>query len=93
VFNLHGIITKRLAKIVQQAFQENASVALLGPRQVGKTTLAIGLLQKDSGVYIDPEDSAERLKMDISELARSINVSVTTANRYLDLMVDLHWLD
>jgi response regulator of citrate/malate metabolism len=50
-------------------------------------------LQKDSGVYIDPEDSAERLKMDISELARSINVSVTTANRYLDLMVDLHWLD
>jgi hypothetical protein len=53
VFNLHGIITKRLAKIVQQAFKKNASVALLDPRQVGKTTLAIGLLQKDSGVYID----------------------------------------
>jgi predicted AAA+ superfamily ATPase len=64
MLNLHGMIKRRLSKIVQQALQENASVALLGPRQVGKTTLAISLLQKDSGVYVDLEDAADRRKMD-----------------------------
>jgi hypothetical protein len=58
------MIKRRLEKIVQQALKENASVALLGPRQVGKTTLATGLLKKERGVYIDLEDSADRRKMD-----------------------------
>jgi predicted AAA+ superfamily ATPase len=58
------MIKRRLEKIVQQALKENASVALLGPRQVGKTTLAIGLLKKERGTYIDLEDSVDRRKMD-----------------------------
>ena len=58
------MIKRRLERILQQALKENASIALLGPRQVGKTTLAIDLLKKVRGAYIDLEDSVDRRKMD-----------------------------
>lgn len=43
---------------LQTGLRRNPVVALLGPRQCGKTTLAKALLRKDSGHYFDLEDPA-----------------------------------
>ncbi len=58
------MITRRLEEKIKVALQENASVALLGPRQVGKTTLALNVLSKDKTVYIDLENDLDKRKMD-----------------------------
>lgn len=57
------MITRRITKKIQEALQENASVALLGPRQVGKTTLALEILSKERMIYIDLENEQDRRKM------------------------------
>ena len=57
------MITRRLASTLKAALQENASVALLGPRQVGKTTLAIDLLSAEKALYIDLENELDRRKL------------------------------
>lgn len=57
------MITRRLASTLKAALQENASVALLGPRQVGKTTLAIDLLSAEEALYIDLESDLDRRKL------------------------------
>ena len=58
------MIKRRLEEKIRGALQENASVALLGPRQVGKTTLALNVLSIDKTVYIDLENDLDRRKMD-----------------------------
>ena len=54
---------KRLHAAIQTALARSPIVALVGPRQVGKTTLARGFVAADSGNYFDLEDpeSAARL--------------------------------
>ncbi|MBZ4210684.1 MAG: ATP-binding protein [Rhodoferax sp.] len=47
---------------VQQALQRAPAVVLLGPRQVGKTTLAFEVAQAD-GVYLDLESPEDRNKL------------------------------
>lgn len=47
---------------IQQALLSSPAVVLLGPRQVGKTTLAMGLAQPD-GVYFDLESPEDRSKL------------------------------
>ena len=47
---------------VQQALQRAPAVVLLGPRQVGKTTLAFEVAQPD-GVYLDLESPEDRNKL------------------------------
>jgi|694.fasta_scaffold146961_2 hypothetical protein len=47
---------------VQQALQRAPAVVLLGPRQVGKTTLAFEVAQPD-GVYLDLESPEDRSKL------------------------------
>ncbi len=58
------MIQRRLYHKIREALQENASVALLGPRQVGKTTLAIDLLSKDEMTYIDLENNLDKRKVE-----------------------------
>ena len=48
---------------VQQALARQASVALLGPRQVGKTTLALDIGASLNALYLDLETSADRNKL------------------------------
>lgn len=43
--------------------RHSPAVALLGPRQVGKTTLALALGQKRPSVYLDLEDDDDRAKL------------------------------
>ena len=58
----------RLAKTrVEAALRDEAAVALLGPRQVGKTTLALEIAQNRPSVYLDLERRGDREKLDDAE--------------------------
>ncbi|MFM7707183.1 MAG: ATP-binding protein [Gammaproteobacteria bacterium] len=54
--------TRRLQNILTAALAEVPAVVLLGPRQVGKTTLARRLLDARPAVYLDLESDADRTK-------------------------------
>ncbi|MEQ8488396.1 MAG: ATP-binding protein [Silicimonas sp.] len=45
---------------VQTALESQAAVVLLGPRQVGKTTLALDIASEQPSVYLDLERDADR---------------------------------
>ncbi|MQW97463.1 ATP-binding protein (plasmid) [Sinorhizobium fredii] len=46
----------------------NSAVALIGPRQVGKTTLALAIAERRPSVYLDLESDADRAKLSEPEL-------------------------
>ncbi|MCY3770180.1 MAG: ATP-binding protein [Gammaproteobacteria bacterium] len=48
---------------VEQALRRQAAVALIGPRQVGKTTLAHTIAETTDALYLDLEASANRDKL------------------------------
>ncbi len=53
------MITRFLQKTLQQTLLRQPTVVLLGPRQVGKTTLAYQVSEKQNSIYLDlesPED-------------------------------------
>ncbi len=52
-------ITEKL----EQTMQHTSVVALLGPRQVGKTTLALAVTENRSVVYLDLENPEDLLKL------------------------------
>jgi predicted AAA+ superfamily ATPase len=43
--------------------RHSPAVVLLGPRQVGKTTLALEVAERQPSVYLDLEDDADRAKL------------------------------
>ena len=51
-----------------QALSEAPAVALLGPRQVGKTTLALEIADTRPSIYLDLESEADRAKLAEPEL-------------------------
>jgi len=51
------MIPRRLISALTSALAEAPAVALLGPRQVGKTTLALELANTRPAVYLDLESS------------------------------------
>lgn len=57
------MIPRRALAAVESALQRQAAVALLGPRQVGKTTLALALADKTPSLYLDLESRADRAKL------------------------------
>ena len=56
---------------IQQLMRQFPALALLGPRQVGKTTLARGIASDLDGVYFDLERPSDRLRLNDPELALS----------------------
>lgn len=44
------MIARRMLPIVREALSDQAAVALIGPRQIGKTTLALTLAQERPSV-------------------------------------------
>lgn len=52
--------TRHAHQPVQSALANQAAVVLLGPRQVGKTTLALDIASEQPSVYLDLEREADR---------------------------------
>jgi predicted AAA+ superfamily ATPase len=57
------MLTRRLENIIKKSLETSSSVALLGPRQVGKTTLAKQLSKSINSVYFDLEDELDLIKV------------------------------
>ena len=57
------MIPRRILNSVQQALARQAAVALIGPRQVGKTTLAFTIAEDTEALYLDLENSADLKKL------------------------------
>ncbi len=53
------MIQRHLATILNQSLAEQAAVVLLGPRQAGKTTLAMQLAEGRPSLYLDLESEAD----------------------------------
>ena len=57
------MIERRLEAEIRERLQNSPTVALLGPRQVGKTTLAFALGQHLPSVYLDLENRTDLAKV------------------------------
>ncbi len=57
------MIERYITKSVKDALELQAAVALIGPRQVGKTTLAIAIGEARDALYLDLEDSHGRNRL------------------------------
>jgi predicted AAA+ superfamily ATPase len=57
------MLARRLSTRLNHLLRHNPAVVLLGPRQVGKTTLAIETGKRQSCVYLDLEDEDDRAKL------------------------------
>ena len=57
------MIHRRVDQKLRAALERQAAVALIGPRQVGKTTLAITLAKELDALYLDLEARADREKL------------------------------
>lgn len=57
------MIKRRFYQKVERALGRQAAVALIGPRQVGKTTLALEIAEHTDALYLDLEASEDRAKL------------------------------
>lgn len=57
------MIERKALSTVTQALDRQAAVALIGPRQVGKTTLALAIAETRPSLYLDLEDREDRNKL------------------------------
>ncbi len=57
------MLPRRTASTVREALARQAAVALIGPRQVGKTTLAHEIAATVESLYLDLETRADRSKL------------------------------
>lgn len=62
------MIARRIEHELEQALSRQAAVALVGPRQVGKTTLAHAVALGRPSLYLDLENSMDRAKLAEPEL-------------------------
>lgn len=62
------MIGRRLQAQLRNLLAEYPAVVLLGPRQVGKTTLALEIAEMMDSVYLDLESTADRAKLSDVEL-------------------------
>ena len=57
------MIRRRSLQQIRSALRRQAVVALIGPRQTGKTTLALDLAAETNSLYLDLETRADRSKL------------------------------
>lgn len=66
---MHGYLPRSLSRDLESTLQRIPAVALLGPRQCGKTTLVHKLVEtRPHTVYLDLENPADRRKLQAPEL-------------------------
>ncbi|MFN3314824.1 MAG: AAA family ATPase, partial [Hyphomonas sp.] len=90
------IIDRRIADELKNLLEDSPAVALLGPRQVGKTTLAHELGEGRPSLYLDLESDADRAKLSDPELYLSSHedklVILDEVQRMPDLFQNLRGL-
>ena len=59
---------RRLSPLLQEELAHAPAVALLGPRQVGKTTLALDCVPRERSLYLDLESEQDRARLQQPEL-------------------------
>lgn len=57
------MITRRLQSTLEHLLDNYPAVALLGPRQAGKTTLAFSIAERRKSIYLDLESIADQAKL------------------------------
>jgi len=57
------MLPRRLSARLNRLLRHSPAVVLLGPRQAGKTTLALEIGEQQASVYLDLEDEDERAKL------------------------------
>lgn len=62
------MIARSLTPALVEALAERPAVCLLGPRQVGKTTLALEVASRSDALYLDLESEQDRAKLAEPEL-------------------------
>ena len=62
------MFTRHIHDLLLDSVNAAPAVALLGPRQVGKTTLAVAVAKTRPSVYLDLESERDRAKLDQAEL-------------------------
>ena len=62
------MIPRRKTAELIELIDSNPAVALLGPRQVGKTTLALEIGETRPSIYLDLESDADRARLSEPEL-------------------------
>jgi len=67
------MIKRSIYQTVIQALKRQAAVALIGPRQVGKTTLALDIAEEIDAVYLDLEAMSDREKLSNPDLFLTYN--------------------
>ena len=62
------MIERRISTKLTELIDSSPAVALIGPRQVGKTTLALAIAEQRPSIYLDLESDADRAKLTEPEL-------------------------
>jgi len=57
------MLYRHITSAVEDALSRQAAVALIGPRQVGKTTLALSIGEQRDALYLDLEDRDDRNRL------------------------------
>ena len=57
------MISRRLTSHLNELLRHSPAVVLLGPRQAGKTTLALEIGAQTASIYLDLEDENDRAKL------------------------------
>ncbi len=59
----NGMLQRHLETTLRQSIDASPAVALLGPRQVGKTTLALEIGAAQPSIYLDLESPSDRARL------------------------------
>ena len=90
------MIRRRIESALLDLIETSPAVALLGPRQVGKTTLALSIAAGRDAIYLDLESDADRAKLAEPELYLSTHedklVILDEVHRVPDLFRSLRGL-
>ena len=58
------MIDRSIAESIGRLLRDNPAVVLLGPRQVGKTTLARAISEQEQSIFLDLEKKQDRFRLD-----------------------------
>ena len=75
------MIRRRIAPELESLLQQAPAVVLTGPRQVGKTTLALEIAAGRDATYLDLESEADRSRLAEPELYFADHVEELTGRR------------